>query len=55
MKKRLALIALLLLVATAVANQIYTYRCPKCGLIQQYDKVVFTPKCPADGWRMERR
>ena len=54
--KLLPLLALLLvLAATAIANQIYTYRCPKCGLVQQYDKVVFTPSCPADGWRMERK
>ncbi len=30
---------------------IYTYRCPQCGLIQQYDRPGVY-KCPKDGWNL---
>jgi len=40
--------ALALLMGTALAV-VYSYKCPKCGLIQQYDHPG-SYKCPQDGW-----
>jgi len=31
---------------------LYTYKCPKCGLIQQYSTSTPGAKCPNDGWTM---
>jgi hypothetical protein len=33
-------------------GSIYTYKCPKCGLVQQYDHPSPGIKCPNDGWVM---
>jgi DNA-directed RNA polymerase subunit RPC12/RpoP len=30
----------------------YTYKCPKCGLIQSYGQPNPGVKCPNDGWSM---
>lgn len=45
----LLLVAMALTVATGTAlAAVYAYKCPKCGLIQQYDHPgIF--KCPKDG------
>jgi predicted RNA-binding Zn-ribbon protein involved in translation (DUF1610 family) len=44
------LCAIIVAAATAIAAS-YSYKCPKCGLIQQYDhQGVY--KCPNDGWMM---
>lgn len=55
MKRRLVLFALALLVGgVAYAGpKIYKYRCPKCGLVQEYDRPG-TRKCPNDGRTMIR-
>ena len=43
---------LLLLAFTAITGialaAVYTYKCPRCGLIQQYDRPGIY-KCPSDG------
>lgn len=44
---------LLLFTVGTVMAAVYTYKCPKCGLIQQYDRAGFY-KCPKDGWIMTR-
>lgn len=54
MKRRLLIVALTLLPAVALAaNKIYRYRCPKCGLVQEYDRPG-SRKCPNDGRMMIR-
>jgi len=32
---------------------VYTYKCPKCGLILTYDRAMPGVKCPNDGWIMD--
>ncbi|CAN5539234.1 hypothetical protein BH09VER1_BH09VER1_23880 [soil metagenome] len=45
----LALVGASLLVASvALAATTYSYKCPRCGLIQQYTKMGIY-KCPTDG------
>lgn len=39
---------LLLFTAGTVMAAVYTYKCVKCGLIQQYDRQGIY-KCPRDG------
>ena len=39
---------LLLLTVGTVMAAVYTYKCVKCGLIQQYDRIG-SYKCPRDG------
>ena len=43
-----------ILVATIVAvlAATYTYKCPKCGLIQSYGQPNPGVKCPNDGYSM---
>jgi hypothetical protein len=43
-----------ILIATAVVvlAATYTYKCPKCGLIQSYGQPNPGVKCPNDGWSM---
>jgi hypothetical protein len=55
MKRRLLLFALAFLVAGVAyaAPKLYKYRCPKCGLVQEYDRSG-TRKCPNDGRTMIR-
>jgi hypothetical protein len=36
----------------AVLAATYTYKCPKCGLIQTYGQLNPGVKCPNDGWSM---
>lgn len=49
--KILFLIFTVALCGTVWATTIYTYRCPSCGLIQQYTRPGIY-KCPKDGWFM---
>lgn len=49
--KRLVSVVLLLAAAGIVMAAVYTYKCPKCGLIQQYDRIG-AYKCPKDGFFM---
>jgi predicted nucleic acid-binding Zn ribbon protein len=51
MKTKLALLALLLVTGLALAAT-YTYKCPKCGNIQTFDRPSPGVKCPRDGWIM---
>ena len=46
----LALAILAGLTLTALAA-VYTYKCPKCGVMQSYDRSGIY-KCPRDGWTM---
>ena len=48
-------LAAIMLGNTAIfaANKVYKYRCPKCKLIQEYEKPG-TKKCPNDGRTMLR-
>ena len=55
LSRRAILIAALSLLATAgivLAAATYSYKCPKCGLIQTYDRPSPGVKCPKDGWIM---
>jgi hypothetical protein len=50
--RRTVILTTMALVASAgFALAAYTYRCPKCGLIQTYNTPAM-PKCPNDGWTM---
>jgi len=51
MKTKLTLGILLLATALALAAS-YTYRCPKCGNIQTFDRPSPGIKCSRDGWIM---
>ncbi len=42
---------LLLFTVGIVMAAVYTYKCPACGLIQQYDRIG-AYKCPKDGFIM---
>lgn len=55
MKRRLVLFALVALACGAAyaAPKLYKYRCPKCGLVQEYDRPG-SRKCPNDGRTMIR-
>jgi hypothetical protein len=61
MKKRFftlaASVAFLVMVGSitlALAQQRnWTYKCPKCGLIQTYSMPQGVPKCPNDGTGMQ--
>ena len=49
----LTLTALLAIgIGIAYAAMTYTYKCPNCGLVQQYDRPNPGVKCPNDGWIM---
>ncbi|MEI6377404.1 MAG: hypothetical protein WCO97_09440 [bacterium] len=39
-------------IGIAYAGMTYTYKCPNCGLVQQYDRPNPGAKCPNDGWIM---
>ncbi len=53
-QRRRAFISTLLLIITcaAVLAATYTYKCPKCQLVQQYSQPSPGAKCPNDGWAM---
>jgi len=53
MKTKLILLALLLLTGMAIAAT-FTYKCPRCGLIQEYTWPGIY-KCPNDGSTMNQR
>jgi hypothetical protein len=44
-------LAILALFPGGVLAAIFSYKCPKCGLIQQYDRPGIY-KCPKDQWTM---
>lgn len=53
--KKITLTGLTVLAATSILlSATYTYRCAKCGLIQQYT-VPGIYKCPSDGQYMDHR
>jgi len=45
-------LGILLATMLAVLAATYTYKCPKCGLIQTYGQPNPGVKCPNDGWTM---
>lgn len=49
--KILSSVVLLLAAAGILMAAVYTYKCPACGLIQQYDRIG-AYKCPKDGFFM---
>ena len=53
-RRSIAIAAILLLatVGIALAATTYSYKCPKCGLIQTYSQPNPGVKCPTDGWYM---
>ena len=51
MKTIAILIVTLAIVTGAALAAVYTYKCPKCGLLQQYS-MPGSHKCPNDGWVM---
>jgi hypothetical protein len=52
MKNIMLLLGVLLFtVSSSIAVQLYTYKCPACGLIQQYT-IPGVYKCPNDKWTM---
>lgn len=55
MKRRvlISLLAASLFGVAYAAPKMYKYRCPKCGLVQEYDRPG-TRKCPNDGRTMIR-
>jgi len=54
MSRRIVAIAAISLLATAgiALAAVYTYKCPKCGNIQSFDRPSPGVKCPRDGWIM---
>jgi len=46
----LLILAFIAITGIALAA-VYTYKCPRCGLIQQYDRPGIY-KCPSDGTYM---
>ena len=50
--KLLVILALVVGLVALSAAIVYTYKCPKCGLIQQYSMPNPGTKCPNDGWIM---
>jgi len=51
-RRTVALTAMAVVASAGLALAVaYTYKCPKCGLIQQYDRPGIY-KCPQDGWTM---
>lgn len=46
------ILSILFATAIAVIAATYTYKCPKCGLIQSYGQPNPGVKCPNDGWSM---
>jgi hypothetical protein len=55
MKRRFFVVALLAICCDSAhaAPKTYKYRCPKCGLVQEYTRPG-TKKCPNDGRNMLR-
>lgn len=53
MKTLILTIVLCLCATAAFAGKTYKYRCPKCGLVQEYT-VPGSKKCPNDGRTMIR-
>lgn len=53
MKTFVVALVLSLVACTAIAATTYKYRCPKCGLIQEY-RTPGAKKCPNDGRTMIR-
>jgi len=35
--------------------QLFVYKCGKCGLVQQYDRLQGNLKCPKCGWTMQKQ
>ena len=53
--KKTTLTSLLILAATGILlAATFTYRCPRCGLVQEYT-VPGIYKCPNDGQYMDHR
>jgi hypothetical protein len=54
LSRRAVFIAVASIVATAAGAlaAAYSYKCPKCGLIQTYAQPKPGVKCPNDGWIM---
>ncbi len=51
--RRVAISTLLLIITgAAVLAATYTYKCPKCHLVQEYSQPSPGVKCPNDGWVM---
>ena len=48
----IAALTLLASIGTIVAATVYTYKCPKCGAIQSFDRPSPGIKCARDGWVM---
>jgi predicted RNA-binding Zn-ribbon protein involved in translation (DUF1610 family) len=46
------IVSILIATTVAVIAATYTYKCPKCGLIQSYSRPNPGVKCPNDGWSM---
>jgi hypothetical protein len=51
MKKVIMLGVMLFTTSIGFAMHLYTYKCPACGLVQQY-KIPGVYKCSTDGWTM---
>ena len=52
MKTILLSVVTLAIAAGAAFAAIYSYKCPKCGLIQQYS-MPGVYKCPNDAWLLQ--
>ena len=51
-RKSTWIFSILIATAVVVLAATYTYKCPKCGLIQSYGQPNPGVKCPNDGWSM---
>jgi hypothetical protein len=54
-KRGIFLAALTLIASVAIAAEVYTYQCPRCGCILTFAFPTPGAKCPSDGALMVRR
>jgi len=54
-KRGILLTALAVIASTAIAVEVYTYQCPRCGCILSFAFPTPGAQCPKDGALMFRR